>query len=66
VRRWWRWGWGPPAGLADAAADGGRGHAFGLAVGRGAGALQAWRGSHIVITTIMFNFIAAALLATCW
>ena len=27
------------------------------------GALQAWRGSHIVITTIMFNFIAAALLA---
>ena len=26
-------------------------------------ALQAWRGSHIVITTIMFNFIAAALLA---
>ncbi len=26
------------------------------------GALQAWRGSHIVITTIMFNFIAAALL----
>ncbi len=27
------------------------------------GALQAWRGSHIVITTIMFNFIASALLA---
>jgi general nucleoside transport system permease protein len=26
------------------------------------GALQAWRGSHIVITTIMFNFIASALL----
>ena len=26
-------------------------------------ALQAWRGSHIVITTIMFNFIASALLA---
>jgi simple sugar transport system permease protein len=25
-------------------------------------ALQAWRGSHIVITTIMFNFLAAALL----
>ena len=25
-------------------------------------ALQAWRGSHIVITTIMFNFIAAALM----
>ena len=24
--------------------------------------LQAWRGSHIVITTIMFNFIAAALM----
>ena len=27
------------------------------------GALQAWRGSHVVITTIMFNFIAYALLA---
>ena len=27
------------------------------------GALQAWRGSHIVITTIMFNFLAAALLS---
>ena len=26
-------------------------------------ALQAWRGSHIVITTIMFNFLASALLA---
>ena len=26
-------------------------------------ALQAWRGSHIVITTIMFNFIGSALLA---
>ena len=26
------------------------------------GALQAWRGSHIVITTIMFNFIASSLL----
>jgi simple sugar transport system permease protein len=25
-------------------------------------ALQAWRGSHIVITTIMFNFIAGALM----
>ncbi len=25
--------------------------------------LQAWRGSHIVITTIMFNFLASALLA---
>lgn len=27
------------------------------------GALQAWRGSHVVITTIMFNFIASALLS---
>lgn len=27
------------------------------------GALQAYRGSHIVITTIMFNFIAASLMA---
>ena len=26
------------------------------------GVLQAWRGSHIVITTIMFNFIASSLL----
>jgi simple sugar transport system permease protein len=26
------------------------------------GVLQAWRGSHVVITTIMFNFIASALL----
>ena len=26
-------------------------------------ALQAWRGSHIVITTIMFNFLASALMA---
>jgi ABC-type uncharacterized transport system permease subunit len=26
-------------------------------------ALQAWRGSHVVISTIMFNFIAAALLS---
>ena len=31
-------------------------------LGGGAGALQAYRGSHVVITTIMFNFIAAALL----
>ncbi len=35
---------------------------FGLVWGAIPGALQAWRGSHIVITTIMFNFIAAALL----
>lgn len=27
------------------------------------GALRAWRGSHTVITTIMFNFIASALLS---
>jgi general nucleoside transport system permease protein len=26
-------------------------------------ALQAWRGSHVVITTIMFNFLASTLLA---
>jgi simple sugar transport system permease protein len=36
--------------------------AFGLLWGAIPGALQAWRGSHTVITTIMFNFIAAALL----
>jgi general nucleoside transport system permease protein len=35
---------------------------FGLAWAALPGALQAWRGSHIVITTIMFNFIASALL----
>jgi ABC-type uncharacterized transport system permease subunit len=36
--------------------------AFGLVWAAIPGALQAWRGSHTVITTIMFNFIAAALL----
>ncbi len=34
---------------------------FGAAWGLVPGYLQAWRGSHIVITTIMFNFIAASL-----
>ena len=36
---------------------------FGMIWGAVPGALQAWRGSHTVITTIMFNFIAAALLS---
>ena len=36
--------------------------AFGLAWASVPAALQAWRGSHVVITTIMFNFIASALL----
>lgn len=36
---------------------------FGMVWGAIPGALQAWRGSHTVITTIMFNFIAAALLS---
>ncbi len=36
---------------------------FGGLWGAVPGALQAWRGSHTVITTIMFNFIAAALLS---
>ncbi len=36
---------------------------FGTAWAAVPGALQAWRGSHIVITTIMFNFIASALMA---
>ena len=36
--------------------------AFGMAWAAVPGALQAWRGSHVVITTIMFNFIASALL----
>lgn len=38
------------------------GAAFGAAWGAVPGWLQAYRGSHVVITTIMFNFIAAALL----
>jgi simple sugar transport system permease protein len=36
--------------------------AFGAAWAAVPAALQAYRGSHIVITTIMFNFIAAALM----
>ncbi|WP_114393862.1 ABC transporter permease [Oleisolibacter albus] len=39
------------------------GGAFGAAWAAVPGYLQAYRGSHIVITTIMFNFIAAALMA---
>ena len=35
---------------------------FGMVWAAVPGALQAWRGSHVVITTIMFNFIASALL----
>ncbi len=35
---------------------------FGMTWAAVPGALQAWRGSHVVITTIMFNFIASALL----
>ena len=35
---------------------------FGMAWAAVPAALQAYRGSHIVITTIMFNFIAAALM----
>ena len=37
--------------------------AWGAAWAAVPGALQAWRGSDVVITTIMFNFIASALLA---
>ena len=36
--------------------------AFGLAWAAVPAALQAWRGSHVVITTIMFNFLAASLM----
>jgi simple sugar transport system permease protein len=36
--------------------------AFGLAWAAIPAALQAYRGSHVVITTIMFNFIASALM----
>ena len=35
---------------------------FGAAWAAVPAALQAWRGSHVVITTIMFNFLAAALM----
>jgi simple sugar transport system permease protein len=35
---------------------------FGMAWAAVPAALQAWRGSHIVITTIMFNFMASALM----
>lgn len=35
---------------------------FGMAWALVPGWLQAWRGSHVVITTIMFNFLASALL----
>ncbi|OWQ92992.1 sugar ABC transporter permease [Roseateles aquatilis] len=34
---------------------------FGMAWAAVPGYLQAWRGSHVVITTIMFNFLAASL-----
>ena len=44
-----------PAAIAGAAL-------FGAAWAFVPACLQAWRGSHIVITTIMFNFIAAALM----
>jgi simple sugar transport system permease protein len=36
---------------------------FGMAWAAVPAALQAYRGSHVVITTIMFNFIASALMA---
>jgi simple sugar transport system permease protein len=36
---------------------------FGMAWAAVPAALQAWRGSHVVITTIMFNFIASAFLS---
>jgi general nucleoside transport system permease protein len=62
--RWWRCMPGPAPGRgAAAAADGAGGDGLRRRLGGGAGALQAWRGSHVVITTIMFNFIASALLA---
>jgi len=35
---------------------------FGMAWAAVPGWLQAWRGSHVVITTIMFNFLASTLL----
>ncbi|WP_088280646.1 ABC transporter permease [Ideonella sp. A 288] len=36
---------------------------FGMAWALVPGYLQAWRGSHVVINTIMFNFLASALVA---
>ena len=51
------------AGAGAAAADGaGRRWPSAWPGPRCPAALQAWRGSHVVITTIMFNFIASALL----
>lgn len=52
---WPHWGLALPAAMAGAAA-------FGALWALIPAWLQARRGSHIVITTIMFNFIAAALL----
>ena len=52
---WPHWGLALPAAVIGAAA-------FGALWALIPGWLQAKRGSHIVITTIMFNFIAAALL----
>ena len=49
------WAMGPVMVLAAAL--------FGMAWAAVPAALQAWRGSHVVITTIMFNFIASALLS---
>jgi simple sugar transport system permease protein len=40
--------------------------AFGAAWAAVPAYLQAYRGSHIVITTIMFNFIAYTCWSTCW
>jgi ABC-type uncharacterized transport system permease subunit len=62
---WRRWpGRHNCRGTADAAADGARAmRCSALLWAAVPGALQAWRGSHTVITTIMFNFIAAALLS---
>jgi ABC-type uncharacterized transport system permease subunit len=54
--------WAAAAGLGAAAADAAGGAAFGMAWAAVPAWLQAYRGSHVVITTIMFNFIASALL----
>ncbi len=53
--RWLPAGLMIPVGVAAAAL-------FGAAWAAVPGWLQAWRGSHVVITTIMFNFLASALM----
>ena len=58
ARGCWRCGWPGTCRPGSCAADGGRRRRLGAAWAAIPEYLQAYRGSHIVITTIMFNFIA--------